>query len=106
MEKIRLQHHPSGISATVDVNAFAPLKDELCLTCQRFADLPPYNNMGASVTSAKLDLRSRDFAVYLQGTPGTAQGGPGRDQDAQPAAVPGRVFWCAELRCWRIGVIT
>ena len=29
MKKIWLQHHPSGISATVDVNAFAPLKDVL-----------------------------------------------------------------------------
>ena len=62
------------------------------MTCQRFADLPAYSNMGASMTSAKLDLHSRDFAVYLQGTPGTAEGGPGRDQDAQLAA-PGRVFW-------------
>ena len=65
MKKIRLQHHPSGISATVDVNAFAPLKDVLCLTCQRFADLPAYSNVGAFMTSAKLDLHSRDFAAYL-----------------------------------------
>ena len=70
MEKTWLQHNPTGISADVDVDAFASLKDVLRLTCQRFADLPAYSNMGASMTYAELDLHSRDFAAYLQGTLG------------------------------------
>ena len=74
MEKIWLQHYPSGISATVDVNAFASLKDVLRLTCQRFADLSAYSNMGASMTYAELDVHSRDFAAYLQGTLGLLKG--------------------------------
>ena len=74
MEKTWLQHYPTGISAEVDVDAFASLKDVLRLTCQRFADLPAYSNMGASMTYAELDLHSRDFAAYLQGTLGLLKG--------------------------------
>ena len=74
MEKTWLQHYPTGISADVDVDAFASLKDVLRLTCQRFADLPAYSNMGASMTYAELDLHSRDFAAYLQGTLGLLKG--------------------------------
>ena len=74
MEKTWLQHYPAGISADVDVDAFASLKDVLRLTCQRFADLPAYSNMGASMTYAELDLHSRDFAAYLQGKLGLLKG--------------------------------
>ncbi|MDP2000251.1 MAG: AMP-binding protein, partial [Rhodoferax sp.] len=74
MEKTWLQHYPSGISAEVDVDAFDSLKDVLRLTCQRFADLPAYSNMGGSMTYAELDLHSRDFAAYLQGTLGLLKG--------------------------------
>jgi long-chain acyl-CoA synthetase len=74
MEKIWLQHYPAGMAAEVQVDAFASLKDLLRQTCERFADLPAYSNMGASMTYADLDLHSRDFAAYLQGTLGLLKG--------------------------------
>ena len=68
MEKIWLKHYPAGIAPEVDVHAFASLRDVLRHSCERFADLPAYSNMGASMTYAELDQASRDFAAYLQNT--------------------------------------
>ena len=74
------------------------------MTCQRFADLPAYSNMGASVTSAKLDLHSRDFAAYLQGTLGLLKGD--RVAIRMPGLLQYPVVFFGELCCWRIAVNT
>jgi long-chain acyl-CoA synthetase len=66
MEKIWLKNYPPGIAVEVDIHAFASLRDVLRRTCDRFADLPAYSNMGATLTYAELDQHSRDFAAYLQ----------------------------------------
>ena len=68
MEKIWLKNYPPGIEAEVDIHEFASLRDVLRRTCDRFADLPAYSNMGASLSYAELDQHSRDFAAYLQDT--------------------------------------
>ena len=49
MERVWLGHYPAGMSATVDVHEFASLKDVLQRSCQGFANLPAYSNMGAVV---------------------------------------------------------
>ena len=74
MEKIWLKHYPPGIAAEVDLHEFASLKDVLRLSCDRFADLPAYSNMGASISYAELDQASRDFAAYLQESLGLHRG--------------------------------
>ncbi len=66
MDKIWLKQYPQGIPAEVDLNEFASLKDVLHRTCQTYAGLPAYSNMGVSLTYAELDRSSRDFAAYLQ----------------------------------------
>ncbi|MGZ3268555.1 MAG: AMP-binding protein [Croceibacterium sp.] len=66
MERIWLNRYPRGVPAEVDVDEFASLKDVLLRSCERFADLPAYSNMGVSMTYAELDRSSRDFAAYLQ----------------------------------------
>jgi len=66
MEELWLKNYPPGIAAEVDVYEFASLKDVLRHSCERFADLPAYSNMGGSTTYAELDQASRDFAAYLQ----------------------------------------
>jgi len=66
MERVWLNHYPEGISATVHVHEFASLKDVLQHTCQRFAKLPAYTNMGATITYEDLDRESCAFAAYLQ----------------------------------------
>jgi len=74
MERIWLSHYPSGIPAEVDVREFASLKDVLVRSCHRFAELPAYSNMGASMTYTELDRSSRDFAAYLQKSLGLRKG--------------------------------
>jgi long-chain acyl-CoA synthetase len=74
MEAIWLKNYPQGIPADVDVHEFASLKDLQQRSCQRFADLPAYSNMGASITYAELDRSSRDFAAYLQKSLGLHKG--------------------------------
>ena len=68
MEKVWLKYYPQGISAEVDVDEFASLREVLRLSCDRFSELPAYSNMGVSMTYAELDQHSRDFAAYLQNT--------------------------------------
>lgn len=74
MDKVWLQHYPQGIPAEVDLHQFASLRDVLRLSCERFAELPAYSNMGASLSYAELDQASRDFAAYLQGALGLRRG--------------------------------
>lgn len=67
MEKIWLKEYPPGVPAEVDLSEFASLKDILEKSCQRFADLPAYSNMGVSLRYREVDRLSRDFGAYLQG---------------------------------------
>ncbi len=74
MERVWLSQYPPGVPAEVDVNAFASIRDVLRLSCERFAALPAYSNMGASLTYAELDRASGDFAAYVQQTLGLHKG--------------------------------
>jgi long-chain acyl-CoA synthetase len=74
MERIWLKHYPPGIGAEVDPHEFASLNEVLGSSCERFADLPAFSNMGASMTYAELDQHSRDFAAYLQQSLGLSKG--------------------------------
>ncbi len=74
MERIWLRHYPAGVPAEVDVHEFASLKDMLLHSCRRFADLPAYTNMGASLSYAELDRSSRNFAAYLRKSLGLHRG--------------------------------
>ena len=67
MEEIWLKEYPSGVPAEVDLTEFASLKDILEKSCQRFADLPAYSNMGVTLRYRDIDRLSRDFGAYLQG---------------------------------------
>ncbi len=67
MEKIWLKEYPAGVPAEVDLTEFTSLKDILEKSCQRFADLPAYSNMGVTLRYRDIDRLSRDFGAYLQG---------------------------------------
>jgi long-chain acyl-CoA synthetase len=68
VETTWLKHYPPGIPAEVNVNEFDSLVDVLKGSCERFAELPAYSNMGVSMSYTELDHHSRDFAAYLQNT--------------------------------------
>ncbi|HOW76930.1 MAG TPA: long-chain-fatty-acid--CoA ligase [Candidatus Competibacteraceae bacterium] len=66
MEKIWLKEYPAGVPTEIDLNEFASLKDILEKSCQRFADLPAYSNMGVTLRYRDIDRLSRDFGAWLQ----------------------------------------
>ncbi|MCP5158395.1 MAG: long-chain-fatty-acid--CoA ligase [Gammaproteobacteria bacterium] len=66
MEKIWLKEYPPGVPADIDLDEFASLKDILEKSCQRFADLPAYSNMGVTLHYRDVDRLSRDFGAWLQ----------------------------------------
>ena len=74
MNKIWLQNYPQGIPAEVDVAQYRSLKEILEISCQRFAALPAFTNMGTSITYADLDRLTRQFGAYLQHQVGLAKG--------------------------------
>src|SRR4051812_41641311 len=74
MEKRWLQEYPEGIPAEADVDAYRSLKEIFEQSCERFASLPAYRNMGAAITYRKLDELSRAFGAYLQKTVGLKKG--------------------------------
>ena len=74
MEKVWLKHYPPGIPAEVNVNEYASLQEILEKSCERYADLAAYRNMGAAMTYRELDLASRAFAGYLQKVIGLKKG--------------------------------
>ena len=67
MEKIWLKEYPQGVPAEIDLDEFSSLKDILEKSCQRFADLPAYSNLGMTLRYREIDRLSRDFAAFLQG---------------------------------------
>ncbi len=66
MEKIWLKEYPAGVPTEVDLNEFASLKDILEKSCQRFAELPAYSNLGVTLRYRDIDRLSRDFGAWLQ----------------------------------------
>ncbi|MDO8447216.1 MAG: AMP-binding protein [Rhodoferax sp.] len=74
MDKLWLKNYPPGIPAEVDVHEFSSVREVLRSSCERFASLPAYSNMGAAMSYAELDQHSRDFAAYLQNSLGLHKG--------------------------------
>jgi long-chain acyl-CoA synthetase len=74
MNKIWLQNYPQGIPAEVDVSQYRSLKEILEQSCQRFAALPAFTNMGTSITYAELDRLTQQFGAFLQQQLGLAKG--------------------------------
>ncbi len=66
MEKIWLKNYPPGMPSEVDVQAFSSLRDVLRHSCDRFADLPAYSNIGAKMRYAELDEHSHRVGAPTQ----------------------------------------
>jgi len=66
MKKPWLAQYPAGVPIEIDMQRFASLADMQRDSCQRFADLPAYRSMGASMSFRELDGASHAFAAWLQ----------------------------------------
>ncbi len=74
MEKIWLNQYQKGVPAEIDLSQFASLKDIIEKSCDRYKNLPAYNNMGVTLKYAEVDEHSRRFGAYLQKVVGLAKG--------------------------------
>jgi long-chain acyl-CoA synthetase len=74
MDKRWLANYPHGIPPEVDVRSCDSLRDLFEHSCRRFAELPAYSNMGASLTYRELDASSRAFGAFLQHSLGMKKG--------------------------------
>ena len=73
VEKPWLKSYPPGVPAEADIDAFANIREILETSCRKFASLPAYTCMGATIDYAELDRLSRDFASWLQNAAGLAK---------------------------------
>ncbi len=76
VDKVWLKEYPEGVPAEADVEAYQSIKDIFEESVRKYRDLPAFENMGAVVTYAELDQRSRYFAAYLQKVLGLQKGDP------------------------------
>ena len=70
VERIWLKSYPKGVPAEADLDAFANIREILETSCGKFAKLPAYTCMGATLDYAEVDRLSRDFASWLQNAAG------------------------------------
>ena len=67
MQKIWLKSYPKGVSAEIDVDTYASLRDVFDSVVAEFGARPAYTCMGKSITFAELDRASAAFGAFLQG---------------------------------------
>ena len=79
-EKVWLKSYPQGMPEEVDINAFSSIVEVLESSTSRFADLPAFSNMGATLSYRDLEQKTRNFAAYLQQEVGIRKG----DKVARP----------------------
>src|SRR5450830_1178592 len=60
--------------ADINPDLFTSIPDLLEKTATKFADRPAFHNLGYTMRYAELERLTREFAAFLQGLPGMAQG--------------------------------
>jgi len=69
-----LAHYPPGLAPEIDLAECPTLTELLARTFARFAELPAFTSLGATLSWREVDLASRDFASGLQHRLGLARG--------------------------------
>src|SRR5690606_8516521 len=69
-----LKHYPPGAPAEIDMTRYASLNHMFDASFRKYRDLPAFSNMGAALSYADIDQRSRYFAAYLQKVAGLNKG--------------------------------
>ena len=72
--RIWLGSYPAGMPADIDPDQYGSLPELLEAIVAKFGARPAFHNLGATMTFAEWDRRSRDFAAYLQSLPGMGPG--------------------------------
>jgi long-chain acyl-CoA synthetase len=67
VDRIWLASYPKGVPATVDVGAYASVRELFEEVCAKYASRPAFTCMGKTITFADLDALSSAFGAWLQG---------------------------------------
>ena len=73
-ERIWLGGYMKGVPSDIDSSAYASLAQVLETSCDKFRDLPAFENMGVVLSYDDVDRLSQDFASYLQNVLGVNKG--------------------------------
>ncbi|MBS38652.1 MAG: long-chain-fatty-acid--CoA ligase [Thiotrichales bacterium] len=73
-DRIWLDQYPQGVGADIDEHEFSSLKEIIEKSCDKYAGLQAYRNMGATLTYTDVDRLSRQFGAFLQQTAGLSKG--------------------------------
>lgn len=73
-ERIWLGGYMKGVPADIDSSAYTSLAQVLESSCDKFRELPAYENMGVGLSYDDVDRLSQDFASYLQNVLGLNKG--------------------------------
>ena len=73
-ERIWLKSYPPGVPAEADVNHYASIPEILAESCTRFATLPAFTCLDASLDYTELDRLSTRFGSWLVNVAGLARG--------------------------------
>lgn len=66
MDKIWLDNYQQGVPHEIDTNAHSSLVDLFEESCKQHAQKVAYVNLGCDLTYEQLDIKSKQFAIYLQ----------------------------------------
>ena len=73
-ERIWLGGYMKGVPSDIDSSAYASLAQVLETSCDKFRELPAFENMGVGLSYDDVDRLSQDFASYLQNVLGLNKG--------------------------------
>nr|WP_314592555.1 AMP-binding protein [uncultured Neisseria sp.] len=66
MEKLWLKSYEQGVNPEIDISQYSSISDVFRQSVEKFADKPAFQNMGKTLTYAKVGKLATDFASYLQ----------------------------------------
>jgi long-chain acyl-CoA synthetase len=66
VDRIWLKSYLPGVPADINPDKYHSVVEVLEESCQNYAKLPAFYNLGRTITFAQLDAYARDFAAYLQ----------------------------------------
>lgn len=69
-----LRHYPEGIPHKINADKYNSLVDLFEEACEKYGDMPAFENMGVSMSFSKVNDLSADFAAYLQNDLGLKKG--------------------------------
>ncbi len=73
-ERVWLDEYMPGVPADIDTSAYASLAELIDKSCEKFRELPAFENLGVVLSYDDIDRLSQDFASYLQNVLGLNKG--------------------------------